>query len=530
LGVHPPFPDTPSVSNGSSAQPMPPTRKKSRRRRTRWGARHTIRLPLLRRHRWRNHTGNESVDPIAIVLAQDEQHLIETLDKAEREAVTARCVGSGHSWSDVAITTGYLVEPQGLTGVEPVDPETVRSGADASKLVTVRSGTTIRQVNRWLAERKLALIQMGGYDGQTLAGVVSTSTHGSGVGFAPFPDYVRSLDLIDGRRQRRRIEPQDGPTEPAAFARERPDWILTKDDTTFDAAICAMGCIGMIVSLVIEVRDEFELTEVRVLSTWEAVREELLAGVPRENDHYEFYLNPYAKEGPRSNRCIVTTRNEHAKKKGARHRPWVPELLGHLPLLTSAVVQLVSLLAPERIPSLIDRSLKEIECKDGYTNASYLVYNIGSANNLRAYSAEMAVPTAGDRHIDAVDTVITTAERYRKEGSIYHTSPIAMRFVAPSRALMSMMYARETMTIELIQLVDTDGGVEILAAHQEELASLEVRPHWGQINTLAGAGELQARYPQFGAWQAIRHQLDPDGVFASPFSKRVGLTPRGVSS
>jgi hypothetical protein len=125
--------------------------------------------------------------------------------------------------------------------------------------------------------------------------------------------------------------------------------------------------------------------------------------------------------------------------------------------------------------------------------------------------------------------VLETAERYRDEGSIYHTAPVALRFVAPSSALMSMMHGRQTMMIELIQLVDTDGGREILAAHEEALAAFGVRPHWGQINTLAPE-ELEGRYPGLELWQQVRRRLDPDGVFASPFSKRVGFTSRGVSS
>jgi FAD/FMN-containing dehydrogenase len=446
---------------------------------------------------------------------------------ARSNGLTVRPVGSGHSWSDVALTTGYLVAPQGLTGVEWFDPDAVRAGIDPSRLVSVRSGTTLHEVNGWLECNGLGLIQMGGYDGQTLAGAVATSTHGSGIAFGPFPDYIRSIDLIDGTGQRRRIEPADGPSDPQTF--RRPGWVLNQDDEWFRAVACGMGCMGLILSLVIEVRERFELTEVRRLSTWSEVRDELLAGEPGRHEHYEFYINPYAREGPGSNRCIVTTRAQETGAGGPRHRPVVPELLGHLPWVTAGVMRLAADFAPSMIPRLLDFSLSAIKCP-AYTNVSYLVFNIGSANNLRVYSAEMSVPTAGDRHVEAVERVIATAERYRKEGTIYHTSPVAQRFVAPSDALMSMMHKRETMTIELIQMVDTDGGMEILAAHEEALAELDVRPHWGQINTLACGEALAELYPGLEAWQAVREQLDPHGVFASPFTKRVGLTPRGVSS
>jgi len=489
----------------------------------RWGARHPIRRPLLRRRRWTNATGNQGVDPVELVPAGSGEDLAAAVQEAQDNGLTVRAVGSGHSWSDVALTTGYLVPPEGLTGVERLHVEDVRDGVDHEMLVRVGSGTTVRELNERLAREGLALRQMGGFDGQTLAGVISTSTHGSGIGFPPFPDYLRSIDLVDGAGRRRRIEPTDGPTA------RHPDWPLTRNDEWFDAVACGMGCMGLIVSLVIEVREAFELTEVRRLSTWQEVREELEADAPHDHAHYEVYLNPYAHDEAGSNRCIVTTREQEDGKGGPRHRPRIPELLGYLWFLPAAFVRLVSWLRPSLIPRLIDASLSAIVCA-AYTNSSYLVFNVGSANNLRVYSAEMAVPMDHARHIEAVETVLETAERFRRTGSIYHTSFVALRFVAPSRALMSMMQGRETMTIELIQMIDTDGGQEILAAHEEALSGLDVRPHWGQINTLTAGRELAERYPGLAAWEAVRHELDPAGVFASPFSKRVGLTLQGVSS
>ena len=502
--------------------------KRTRFRPPRAGARISVRLPVLRRRRWANHTGNQAVDPVEICPARSVEELIAIVKEAHDQHLTVRAVGSGHSWSDVTLTTGYLIPPDGFRGVEPLDPSLAREGVDLSNLVSVKSGTPLRELNSWLDAHHLALKQMGGYDGQTLAGAVSTSTHGSGITFAPFPDDVRSIDLVDGTGQPWRIEPSEPVTDQAAFRAQRPGWTLKQDDDWFHAAVCGMGCMGLIVSMVIEVREHFELTEVRRLSCWKKVRAELTAGALHEHQHYEVYINPYARRGAGTNRCIVTTRDPADGKRGASHRPWIPELLGHLPWITSAIMQLAGSLAPGLIPWLLDTSLGAIK-SDGYTNKSYLVFNIGSVNNLRAYSAEMAVPTAGNQYIEAVEEVLRIAEKFRREGTIYHTSPVSLRFVAPSRALMSMMHERETMMIELIQLVDTDGGTEILAAHEEALAKLEVRPHWGQLNTLAPA-ELAGRYPRQAAWEAIRRQLDPGDVFASPFSKRVGITPNGYLS
>ena len=160
------------------------------------GTHRSVGLPLRRRRQWHNNTGNQAVDAVCVVPARSVEELVAAVGRARDEGLTIRCVGSGHSWSDVALTTGYLVSPQHLGGVERVKKELLRSGVDGEYLVSVGSGTRIHEVNAWLDRHGLALQQMGGYDGQTLAGVVSTSTHGSGVKFGPFPDYVRSIDLV----------------------------------------------------------------------------------------------------------------------------------------------------------------------------------------------------------------------------------------------------------------------------------------------------------------------------------------------
>src|SRR5439155_21675475 len=155
----------------------------------------------------------------------------------------------------------------------------------------------------------LALPNMGGYDAQTLGGVVSTSTHGSGLRWGPFPSLVRSLDLVVAGGEIVRVEPADGPTDPDAFAQVYGDSrALEQDDGTFAAAVCGMGSLGLVHSLVIAVREKFWLNEVRTVSTWEEVRASVTEdGVLGEGDHYELFVNPYAGDGGR-HRVLVTRR------------------------------------------------------------------------------------------------------------------------------------------------------------------------------------------------------------------------------
>jgi L-gulono-1,4-lactone dehydrogenase len=429
--------------------------------------------------------------------------------RAEAEGVSVRAVGAGHAWSDAALTDGYLIAPDLLAGLVDVD----------GSLVRVLGGTHLHDLNDWLDARGLALPQMGGYDAQTIAGVVSTSTHGSGLGWGPFPDLVRSLDLVVSGGEVVRVEPAGGITDAAAY-----DGRLIQDDATFDAAVCGIGTLGIIHSLVIEVREKFWLNEVRTVSTWEAVRDMVTPDrVLGEGDHYELFVNPYAgRDG--AHRLVVTRRAECPEPTGEPQdkleRHPLTELESKLPI-TGTLLRLAAKHWPELLAWRFDAVLQDM-ADDGYANVSYKVFNIGEANRLPAVSMELGFTLEDDVHLDAVDRILAIAARRRKQDKLVHTSPIALRFVAPSRAYASMMHGRPTMMVELILVTGTRGGDELLAGYERELATLGARPHWGQINALTPQ-RVRELYPRWDDWLAVEAQFNASGVFDSPFTRRVDI-------
>jgi hypothetical protein len=432
-----------------------------------------------------------------------------------------RAVGAGHSWSDVALTDGYLVDPRNLSGLLDLDDGTLREGVERSTLARVLGGTHLRQLNPALASEGQALPNMGGYDEQTISGVVATSTHGSGLRWGPFPDLVRSLDMVVSGGEVVRVEPSGGITDPARFGNGRT---LIQDDDTFRAAICGMGSMGLIHSLVIAVRERFWLNEVRTLSTWEEVRDTLTVdGVLGEGDHYELFLNPYGEH-----RVLVTRRADCPEPVD-----FPPDKLERHPLTeleaSSPLVWFFLRLGARFVPGLVASrfdSLLEGMRDDGYANISYNVFNIGEANHLPAYSMELGVSLEGGRHVECIDRLLEIAAEQRRR-RLVHTSPIALRFVAPSEAFASMMFDRPTMMIELIMIVGTRGGERLLAGYEEQLADLGVRPHWGQLNHLTPARVAQL-YPRWEDWLAVQRRFNASGVFDSSFTARVGITRPGT--
>jgi hypothetical protein len=477
------------------------------------------------RKTWRNHLGNQSIDPLRIYTPRSIDEVVAIVRAAEHAGVCARAVGSGHSWSDVALTDGFLLQTNGLARAPAPEPDFLRAAWAGRTLVRAEAGIRIKELNAYLDGIGLGLSQMGGYDHQTVAGVISTSTHGSGVTFGPLNDYVHSLDMVVSEGRVVRVERADGPTERAAYeGHHGPARTLIQDDDVFDAVAVGMGCMGIICTALLEVRPRYYLREVREMHPWAKVRADLEDGaVLRDNEHYELVFSPYKRKHEYP--CLVTTRNLIADPRNRpwdkRMRSWLVELAARLPF-TSQLLNLALHVMPSLAPLLLESAMKAL-VKDEYDEVSYKVFNIGNANLVPAYSAEIGVPMDG-RHIEAVERVFQIADRQRRLGDVYQSSPIALRFVKASPALASMMHGRDTMMMELIQLRGNEGGYEMLGAYEEALYELGGRPHWGQVNTLTGShGLVASMYPRYADWQRVHAQMNATGVFDSPFSKRVGI-------
>ncbi|MBW3652446.1 MAG: hypothetical protein KY433_02415 [Actinobacteria bacterium] len=242
------------------------------------------------------------------------------------------------------------------------------------------------------------------------------------------------------------------------------------------------------------------------------------------HEHYELAFSPYDDGYPYP--FLVTTRDTvgdpRDRPREKRMRNWLVQAAALFPF-TPHIINLILDAAPRLAPAMLRGSVRAL-VKDEYDAVSFKVFNIGTLNNLPAYSCEIGVPMDG-RHLDAVETIFRVARERRELGQVYQSSPIALRFVKASPAYLSMMNGRDTMMIELIGLNGNDGGFELLKAYEEALYALGGRPHWGHVNTLSGSGDfIASMYPRLADWLDVRAALDPDGVFDSPFTKRVGLS------
>ena len=105
-----------------------------------------------------------------------------------------RALGSGHSFSPVADTTGDLVSVAGLPATVDVSPDRTTA--------TVAAGMRYGEVAVALQAHGLALHNLGSLPHISVAGAVATGTHGSGPTLGSLSTAVVGLDLVTARRER----------------------------------------------------------------------------------------------------------------------------------------------------------------------------------------------------------------------------------------------------------------------------------------------------------------------------------------
>lgn len=305
--------------------------------------------------------------------------------------------------------------------VLPVDASLLLDPSKASNLFSAESGKMIERLNDELDKRSLALAHMGAYDGQTLAGAISTGTHGTGISLGPIASSVRSLVLVSGTRAIYQIELSNGITDLVKFAKANPDMVLKQDDDWFHSSVIAMGCMGLIYSYTLEIMPGYFLEESCVLDTWEGlttrVGDDTLSkslANPKVR-HFEVDINPYAIGGYHA--CIKVIRKEHdLPTEGSRGiENWISGILASCPVADWAVVHFLNWF-PSICPTMISSALKTL-VDSGYVDKSYKFMNIGVVDNVKAMALELGFDATGIMTTRSTTYSLSSLRKRRRTGT-----------------------------------------------------------------------------------------------------------------
>jgi hypothetical protein len=232
----------------------------------------------------------------------------------------AGVAGSGWSFTECVLgnRTQALIDTSDLNmtlgGLLP-DILDDRTGETGRRLVHVEAGVKLYDLNCRLDRLGLALPTLGGSRGQSLAGVLSTGVHGADVSLPPVADMVRAVHLVGPGGQQWWIEPATRSlTTRDLLDRAKARGILDPsirtvyDDQWFNAVLVAMGCAGVIYSVIVECWPAYRLRSTTTEETWAQAQQRIsdLALPDRRPRYLEINVSPADRN------CRVTVRNETA--------------------------------------------------------------------------------------------------------------------------------------------------------------------------------------------------------------------------
>jgi L-gulonolactone oxidase len=431
---------------------------------------------VTRQGDWANWAGDQRCRPARIVAPRSREELAEAVGAAASAGEKVKVTGSGHSFTEAAMTDATMVRLDALRGVLDADRE--------SGLVRVGAGTVLRDLNQELAALGLGLENMGDIDAQIVAGAISTGTHGTGAGFGNISVRVEGVELVLA----------DGSVRELSAA---------GDPELLRAARIGIGALGAISTVTLRCFPAFTLRRedsahqlADVLDRFDELAE--------RNDHFELFTFPY------SDRALVLERNRTAEAPKPKSR--VVALLNDV-LLENWALEAMAVTGkamPRTIPALARFAGLVATGTNNQDRSDRIFVN---QRNVRFTEMEYAVPRADGP--TAVRRVVewVRANRY----PVFF--PIEVRVAAGDDASLSTAHERDTAYIAVHQY----RGMEwrpYFEAVESIMNDYDGRPHWGKRH-FQTAETLAPRYPKWAEFQAARDTLDPGRVFTNEYAERV---------
>lgn len=481
------------------------------------------------RKTWRNTIKKYHTQPLKYVEPESLEDIREIILEAEKNGFPVRAVGGGHSFSDVALTGGYLLNLRRLKRVADPDVSQLKPG-NYKNFVEAEAGITIEAFNQLMDNRGLCVQNMGGIDNQTLAGAMSTGTHGTGIESPAFYGMMRSIVLVASDAKVYRVEPAAGITDREKYNETGIE--LIQDDDRFNSLLVNLGCMGVIYSLVMELQPMYWLKESKELCYWHEVKEMLADRSLFETDadgnqKYRgimLQLTPYpGTKGHR--RCIIVRHQLLPGKPRFKFGDLFRNIftrLGTMPIFYWLSVALVRYI-PKAIPWLINNSLKSLKDRSYISKGYKVLYQGVEYVKIRAYDCEFAFDLKDNSCIDAIDELMERALYLAKNHKLYQSAPFGLRFVKDSEVPACPTYHKTVCYIDTPFLLHTIGSEEMLNQYQDAMFRFGGIPHWGKIhNRLFHFPELIGQfYPAMDRWLDSFYFFNPKGTFSNEFSYRL---------
>ena len=423
---------------------------------------------------WKNWSGSVEAHPSRIVYPQSEADVIALVKECQAAGTKIRMVGSGHSFPPLAATDEVMVSLDKMQALVKADTENQR--------FTVQAGIKLKTLGQVLNDHGFAQENLGDIDVQSIAGAVSTGSHGTGAGLKSIATQVVGLRLVTA----------DGEVH-VCNADENPE--------LFNAARVSLGALGIITEMTLRVMPSYTLD----LTTEKMPLDEVLANIDtlkNENRHFEFFWIPH------TNATLVKRMN--ITDAPPQKRSWFSKF--NETFIENAALWLFCAIA-RAIPATskpIAKMLTNLISDSHDITAAHETF--ASVRLVKFQEMEYSIPA------EYMVPAFKALQQAIADDNIQVMFPVEARFVAADDIWLSPSYGRDSAYIAVHVFRGTDAKIQAQYFQRAEEIFLQYggRPHWGKLNTRQ-AEHFSATYAHWDDFLALRQNLDPAGMFLNDY-------------
>lgn len=417
----------------------------------------------------------ESVDEIKSIL-----HL------AHLNSQKIRIVGCGHSPSDIACCTGYMINLKKFNSILYIDEKRLQ--------VRVQSGITLAEIIPELVNHDMALSVLGSVTSLTLAGAISTGTHGSGLRYGNLCSYVASLEIMKTTGEIIEVN------------RER-------DIDLFRAACCGLGAFGIILSITLQCEKAYNLEQYQYPCPLREVLENLEVHL-KSSDHFRFLWFPHT-DGTVVSHISRTSKRASRRTKLFEWFTWFWDYpIGYYLLEFS---YWVSSFYPSIVPWINRCCYNLLFSKPKHIiDRSDKIFNFECL--FKQYVNEWAVP------IEKTAVVLYELQMWLARTPYFYAHfPVEVRFVKADDLFISPAYGHNMCYINVIMYRPYNKYIsyeEYWDAYEKIMQENGGRPHWAKAHRVT-AQEFRLMYPFFSKWCQLRKKMDPTDTLLNSYMERI---------
>lgn len=417
---------------------------------------------------WKNWSGLQQSRPTQFVKPTD----VSELSQIIRQAQKCRVVGAGHSFSPLVCTDDTLISLDSLTGLVRYDKQLNQS--------TLHAGTRLKNLGAVLDPINQALQNQGDIDEQSLAGAVSTGTHGTGVDLTCLSGFVEGFQLVTANG-------------------EILECNATENSTIFEAGRVSLGSLGVLSQITMQNRPRYRLKEQIQLTPLK----DILSHMDQwktEHRHIECMVFVYAQD------AILKTLDPTDDQIKTLPAPWPSD--DTLLTLFSEIAQKTPRLNPY-VQKLLGAFIKPT------TRVDWSSVVFPSVRETRFNEMEYQIPA--ERGLECLAEVVATLKKHK--APVFF--PLEYRYVKGDDIWLSPFYQQDCASISVHQYHKQDCH-EIFKIVEPIFWKYGGRPHWGKMHTL-NASALKKLYPRWYDFLALRKELDPQQKWMNPYLESLFL-------